>query len=104
MAYTTWVWLDCDKHNQLRDLVVSWGDGGDQEEYIKCGCRYKAENEDVELSRLRMYEARRDSERMAQWAAALAPKPPESLEIPWWVPMLIVLLASVFFAVLSRLH
>ena len=87
-----WVWLDCERHHQLRDLVGSAPGFGASEEQIKCGCRYKAEDFDLELSRLRMYEGRRDSERMAKYAAILAYRPSKRVEIPW---LLLALMASI---------
>lgn len=95
----TWVWLDCERHNQLRDLVVSLDGSRGQEEYIQCGCRFKATDPDAALVDLRVYEARRNAEKAARWAAALAPKPPEPIEIPWWAPWLLALICSIGIAV-----
>ena len=100
-----WVWLDCDKHNQLRDLVATWQTAEDQEEYIKCGCRYKAADEGLELARLRGYEADRNSKMAAMWADALAPKPSPPFEWPWWtlyLGMMMVGLALLLVSIMIR--
>ena len=98
-----WVWLPCDKHGfrQLRDLVVVQPGYVCEERYIKCGCRYKAENPEAELAALRAYEdMERDKMRM-MFAAALAPRTP-TWEFPWWTPFFLAMAMALMAYLWSR--
>lgn len=63
-AGETWVWKDCELHDQLHDVVVVGRSFEDQPEFIQqhiiarvyCGCQYAADDPDAAVRQLRQRE------------------------------------------------